>query len=235
MIALEALLLVWTVTSSPVPAQNTTSSQSRSYATVASRNRQVLEKMFKTQTGAVIAGCISIWASPRDGVTDEAIFESIDSLTPSAQRVVEIISESAKHTRAADTRYVSFGAAGAHGSNATMTFLEAYISRLEAPIAVQIWGTMFAFSRDLLAAATTPTTKAQLYPLLRCLTVLCRTVSTTSALEDRRLRRDLQDVYPKVLDAVVGNMSKFSEVYAKRGTDHLDESRFIERNVSERC
>ncbi|KAK1927398.1 Dopey, N-terminal-domain-containing protein [Papiliotrema laurentii] len=217
-IALEALLLVWTVTSSPVPAQNTTSSQSRSYATVASRNRQVLEKMFKTQTGAVIAGCISIWASPRDGVTDEAIFESIDSLTPSAQRVVEIISESAKHTRAADT------------SNATMTFLEAYISRLEAPIAVQIWGTMFAFSRDLLAAATTPTTKAQLYPLLRCLTVLCRTVSTTSALEDRRLRRDLQDVYPKVLDAVVGNMSKFSEVYAKRGTDHLDESRFIERN-----
>lgn len=93
-----------------------------------------------------------------------------------------------------------------------MAFLEAYISRLEAPIAVQIWGTMFSFAKDLLAGATTPIAKAQLYPLLRCLTVLSRIVITTSALEDRRLRRDLQDVYPKVLDAVASNISKVSDI-----------------------
>jgi hypothetical protein len=48
-----------------------------------------------------------------------------------------------------------------------MEFLEAYISRLEAPIAVQIWGTMFNFAREMLNAATTPSAKAQLYSLLR--------------------------------------------------------------------
>ena len=48
----------------------------------------------------------------------------------------------------------------------------------------------------------------------RCLTVLCKIVITTSALEDRRLRRELQDTYPKVLDAVVGNLSRIGEATA---------------------
>jgi hypothetical protein len=44
--------------------------------------------------------------------------------------------------------------------------------------------------------------------------VLCKIVITTSALEDRRLRRELQDTYPKVLDAVVGNLSRIGEASA---------------------
>ena len=91
-----------------------------------------------------------------------------------------------------------------------MGFLEVYVSRLEAPIAVQIWNTLFNFARDVLSASSS-TGKAQLYPVLRCVTVVCKTVSTTSALEDRRLRRDLQDVYQKLLDGVVSNASKSAE------------------------
>jgi len=48
-----------------------------------------------------------------------------------------------------------------------MAFLEAYVTRLEAPIAVQIWATMFGFAREMLSAATTSMAKAQLYPLSR--------------------------------------------------------------------
>lgn len=44
--------------------------------------------------------------------------------------------------------------------------------------------------------------------------MLCKIVITTSALEDRRLRRELQDTYPKVLDAVVGNLSRLGEASA---------------------
>ena len=93
---------------------------------------------------------------------------------------------------------------------AVMGFLEVYVSRLEAPIAVQIWNTLFNFARDILATSTS-SGKAQLYPVLRCVTVVCKTVSTTSALEDRRLRRDLQDVYLKLLDGVVSNATKSAE------------------------
>lgn len=91
-----------------------------------------------------------------------------------------------------------------------MRFLEVYVSRLEAPIAVQIWNTLFNFARDILSASSS-TGKTQLYPVLRCVTIVCKTVSTTSALEDRRLRRDLQDVYLKLLDGVVSNASKSAE------------------------
>lgn len=47
--------------------------------------------------------------------------------------------------------------------------------------------------------------------IVRCLTIICRTVATTSALEDRRLRRDVQDVYLKVLDGVVSSASRLGE------------------------
>jgi hypothetical protein len=50
---------------------------------------------------------------------------------------------------------------------AYLAFLETYISRLEAPIAVQVWNTLFGFARDLLSSASTPTAKAQVYPVLR--------------------------------------------------------------------
>lgn len=93
---------------------------------------------------------------------------------------------------------------------AILGFLEVYVSRLEAPIAVQIWNTLFAFAREV-HSSSNQTSKLQLFPVLRCVTIVCKTVSTTSALEDRRLRRDLQDVYLKLLDGVVSNAAKAAE------------------------
>lgn len=108
-----------------------------------------------------------------------------------------------------------------------MGFLEVYVSRLEAPIAVQIWNTLFNFARDVLSTSSS-TGKAQLYPVLRCVTIVCKTVSTTSALEDRRLRRDLQDVYLKLLDGVVTNANKSAESALWR-RDSPDPDRSVEK------
>lgn len=103
-----------------------------------------------------------------------------------------------------------------------MGFLEVYISRLEAPIALQVWNTLFAFARIIISASN-PATKAQLYPVLRCVTTLAKTVSSTSALEDRRLRRDLQDVYLKLLDGVVSNAGRSVDIIVwKRDSQRLD-------------
>jgi hypothetical protein len=64
--------------------------------------RGVLEKLFRTQTSTVIGSCIAVWAGSSRDVSDEAIFDCIDTLTPSAQRVVEIVSEGIKQGRASD-------------------------------------------------------------------------------------------------------------------------------------
>ncbi|KAK4687443.1 hypothetical protein P7C73_g2673, partial [Tremellales sp. Uapishka_1] len=140
-----------------------------------------------------------------EGLKDEAIFDCIDTLTPSAQRVVAILCEimSGKSSRSSSSE--------SRFDPSLLGFLEAYISRLEGPIAVQIWSTMYTFAKDNLNAAGIPAARSSMYPILRCLTILGKTVATTSALEDRRLRRDLQDTYSKVLDIVVTNASRIAE------------------------
>jgi hypothetical protein len=62
--------------------------------------------MCKTQMSGIIVGCIAMWAGDTKDVTDEAIFDCIDTLTPSAQKVVEIVSESVvpKQGRAAEAK-----------------------------------------------------------------------------------------------------------------------------------
>lgn len=90
-------------------------------------------------------------------------------------------------------------------------FLEAYVSQLEGPIAVQVWNALYAYAREVLSQSGSGASRAQLFPVLRILTVLGQIVSTTSALEDRRLRRDLQDTYVKILDAVLYGVAKGGE------------------------
>lgn len=72
----------------------------------------------------------------------------------------------------------------------------------------------------MLAQSNTPSARALLFPIFRCLTVLGKIVSTTSALEDRRLRRDLQETYVKLFDAVLSNLSKLADTATwERGVD----------------
>jgi hypothetical protein len=111
---------------------------------------------------------------------------------------------------------------------ALLSFLEVYISRLEAPIALQIWNTLFSFARSIMATSN-PSTKVQLYPVLRCVTALCKTVSSTSALEDRRLRRELQEVYLKLLDGVMSNAGRSAEIVVwKRDSPRVDSEKLEE-------
>lgn len=76
---------------------------------------------------------------------------------------------------------------------------------------MQVWTSQYAYARDTLAQSNSPTSRMLLFPLFRCLTVLGKIVSTTSALEDRRLRRDLQETYMKLFDAVLSNVAKLAD------------------------
>nr|XP_018264586.1 uncharacterized protein I303_02758 [Kwoniella dejecticola CBS 10117]OBR86744.1 hypothetical protein I303_02758 [Kwoniella dejecticola CBS 10117] len=202
--AVHALLVSWTITKTTVNSSSI-SSKALAYGTIRSRVSKVLEKIFKVQPFGLITSCIHVWATNSKEITDSAIFECVDTLTPSAQRLVEIVCDAAS------------GKSGRMSSEfrsdpAYLAFLEAYISRLEAPIAVQVWSTLFSFAKDLTGSVGSSAARVQLYLVLRCLTALALTVSKTSALEDRRLRRDVQDTYSKVLDLVVTNASKIAEI-----------------------
>lgn len=76
---------------------------------------------------------------------------------------------------------------------------------------MQVWNAQYGYARDILGQSNSPSARMLLFPVLRCLTMLGKIVSTTSALEDRRLRRDLQETYVKVLDAVLSNAVRLGD------------------------
>lgn len=68
-------------------------------SSIRSNVKQVLEKMFQTQISLVVSSCIAIWKESPKHISDDSIFDCIDTLTPSAQRVAEIASDSVKQSR----------------------------------------------------------------------------------------------------------------------------------------
>ena len=84
-------------------------------------------------------------------------------------------------------------------------FLEQYLRRLEGPLALQVWGRYLQLVKDLVGS--TREFKAPNFPALRsvalesqkiflhyfrCLGVLAEKVTQTTAVDDRRIRKELQ-------------------------------------------
>ncbi|BEI90230.1 uncharacterized protein CcaverHIS019_0303000 [Cutaneotrichosporon cavernicola] len=203
---MDCLLVTWTVSdereAQSGPPSATTASRIQIMSRTRTRARKALEKLFKAQPSELVASSVQVWAVQSSDIEDSAIFDCLDTLAPSAQKVVDLICE----------HMSGKGRGSIESSNPALpAFLEAYISRLEGPIAIQVWNAQYGYARDILGQSNSPSARMLLFPVLRCLTMLGQIVSTTSALEDRRLRRDLQETYVKVLDAVLSNASRLGD------------------------
>lgn len=64
------------------------------------------------------------------------------------------------------------------------------MARLEGPIAMQVWGRYMQLAKEI--ASSAKDFKIQSFFALRCLSVLAEKVTQTTAMEDRRIRKELQ-------------------------------------------
>lgn len=104
----------------------------------------------------------------------------------------------------------------------TFQFFETYLDRMDGPTAVAVWSVCLTFVREFLGTISTSRPfifyclryvsislhETKLYAdveisVIRCFTALSEKVSQTSALEDRRMRRDLQETFLRLVDASV--------------------------------
>jgi hypothetical protein len=69
-------------------------------------------------------------------------------------------------------------------------FLEQYIRRLEGPIAMQVWPRYMQLTKEIVSSVKDY--KIQSFDALRCLSALAEKVTQTAAMEDRRIRKELQ-------------------------------------------
>lgn len=94
---MDCLLVTWTVsddsqTQSQLPAA-TTASRIQIMSRTRTRARKALEKLFKSQPSEIIASAVQVWAAQSSDIDDLAIFDCLDTLAPSAQKVVDLICE----------------------------------------------------------------------------------------------------------------------------------------------
>ncbi|KAE9401014.1 hypothetical protein BT96DRAFT_956680 [Gymnopus androsaceus JB14] len=171
--------------------------------------RRVLEHIFRVQSAEVFESIVDCWN--RDmfeyRVSADASFELIDVLVSSAQNVVHMICESISLRLSPPSEKKK------QATNPDLTdvvlfkYLEQYLERLEGPLALQVWGRFLQLAKEI--AGSTRDFKPQTFPTLRrCATLLAEKITQTTAIEDRRIRKDLQDIFVKLLDSCVGYVGR---------------------------
>ncbi|KAI6031355.1 Dopey, N-terminal-domain-containing protein [Pisolithus microcarpus] len=204
--------LVWTAPSS---RRSEDGSLSVIYNRTRARCGRALEHLSRAHPNEVLESLVICWDrdltlySRDPKLAEDAAFELVDTLISSAHSAVHMICESI----VARTPGLPSGGRKYTNSNLSdgtlLKFLEEYLSRLEGPLALQVWGRFIQLAKDVISNVRE--FRAQTYLLLRCLCVLGDKVTQTTAMEDRRIKKDLQDVFSKLLDACVTFSGRSSE------------------------
>ncbi|KAG6817586.1 hypothetical protein H0H87_006963 [Tephrocybe sp. NHM501043] len=191
--------LLWT---DPATWSSRDESLSLVYNRTRIRCRRVLEHLFRTQAVEVFESVVDCWSRiPDSKIAPDAAFELVDVLVSSAQNAVHMICESISSRISGISEKSRKQALNPNLTDAVLfKFLERYLRRLEGPIAIQVWGRFLQLIKDIVGS--TRDFKAHNFAALSCLTVLAEKISQTTAMEDRRVRKELQDNFGKLLDSM---------------------------------
>ncbi|BGP38275.1 hypothetical protein JCM10449v2_002204 [Rhodotorula kratochvilovae] len=207
--AVDLLLGAWDVTSALDAGvdDDRSSSQAHFAVRVRVRARRALERIYKAVPGDVMEDLVGYWSRTCSGhdETEQRVFAMLQVLQPSPKAVVAALCEKLNPKNAAPKHKSPYSPA----EDVTFAFLEAYIERMEGPNAVQVWSAVLAFTRDVLSNQSS--NRSLVFPTLRVFTSLSEKISQTSALEDRRLRRDLQETFVRLADATIQIAGRASE------------------------
>ncbi|KAI0964349.1 hypothetical protein AcW1_001188 [Taiwanofungus camphoratus] len=200
---IRVLYAMWEALADPYQHSQTSEEESLSliYSKTRTRCRRVFEHLFRIHSTEVLESIVECWSRTSIPETSAA-FEIVDHLASSAQNVVHMICESiSSRTPGLSDRTKKQAATPNLTELMLFDFLEKYSKQLENPLALQVWGRFMQLTKDLVASLRE--FKVQAFSTLRCFTVLADKVSQTTATEDRRIRKELQETYSKLLDICV--------------------------------
>ncbi|KAH8923425.1 hypothetical protein BT69DRAFT_1350163 [Atractiella rhizophila] len=208
--AIELFFYSWQVSSALEESSPSPSASGDLQQTVASkikqRTRKVAERLYKVMPGDVLECAIEyslLGEEKTSPAKEKAVFSLIDHLTPSAQAMVGMLFDKLSLRLGMNTeKKIPPTLFTPQDAPTLFVFLERYLETLEGPIAVQVWNQCMVFCRSVLNLGAV-VGRPWSFPCLRCFTTLAERVARTSALEDRRIRRELQDVFVRLVDAVI--------------------------------
>ncbi|KDN44268.1 hypothetical protein K437DRAFT_257137 [Tilletiaria anomala UBC 951] len=190
------------------------------------RCRRALERLYRMRSADVVMALISSVQEPGPGKLRDldTLFEVLDALVPSEQIAVTYIcdalvnrleSPSDKGKRKPSYPHVL--------DDSLFALLEAYNSRLDGTRAAQVWPVLHVMAKDVTVQSSA--LGAAIYGVLRILGAVGAKLSEAKVFEDKRFRKDVQDIFLKVLDSsiLIAGRAPEASLFGRRAARDADE------------
>ncbi|KAF8753997.1 Dopey, N-terminal [Rhizoctonia solani] len=154
---------------------------SLTYGRARMRCRKVFERVFRVQSADVLDILVDCW-DKGEGSSDVGLFP---------------------HSMAKNGPGGPWSSS--NNGNATLSditlfrFMQEYLAKLEGPVVNQVWTRLMSLLKDI--TANVPAHRSQVFPALKCLIAAAEKQAMTTALDDRRTKKELQDTMAKLIDA----------------------------------
>ena len=197
---------------------------------VRNRTRFLLEQIFTVELLESVEVLISRWCSAEEDSEAAAVLSLLHVMQVSRPKnVVPAILDSLcsrnNPTVLADTR-ISSQTVDINAADAA-SFLSSYLSSVDDDAMDEVWPDCIAFLRDVLA---NPLPHRQILPhMLSIVLLLAEKLSNTNFGEQRKMRRDLGDIFQRLLSATFTSLP--SSYVAENAPDSLANGTTISRRV----
>ncbi|KAF8899262.1 Dopey, N-terminal-domain-containing protein [Infundibulicybe gibba] len=178
------------------------------------RCRRVIEHLFRVQSAEVLESLVDCWSrdsplGPSVVHDPDAAFELVDILIANAHNTVHLVCESISCRTSGSLEKSKKQVINPNLTDLVLfQFLEQYLTRLEGPLAFQVWPRFLHLVKEIIGPKEF---KQQNFPMLRCLTILAEKLTQNTVVEDRRVRKELQENFAKLLDTCVTHVGRSAD------------------------
>lgn len=202
----RVLLQIWKFTA--LSNEHMSSSQSAMYNHLSqrlkARVKKMIDKLYKHQPVDVVETMIEASMRRTYDMTEALLFSLLREITGVTEHITITLLLDSVRSRVPTMhpeRFKRSGLVADLSDVELLKFLDTYYAAIDGATAMQVWSDSISFFREFL---NNPTSNKHLFAfLLRGMVSLSDKLCQTSFVEDKKVRRDLQDILMKLIDASI--------------------------------
>ncbi|KAI8927393.1 Dopey, N-terminal-domain-containing protein [Entophlyctis helioformis] len=174
------------------------------------RVRRLLEAVYRLHPSHTIEALVEVWFAENEGLLDSdraiqhttsAMIDLIPGCTPriAIGTLLDSLKQRLPYLQSLASRDKSIKGQRPIPDTAIVLFIEHYVRHdINAATAVECWPAVLSFMREVCVQATN--VKYLFFPLLRLLYALIQTLNSSQALDDKRIRKDAEEMMQRLCD-----------------------------------
>ncbi|WFD42123.1 hypothetical protein MPSI1_000761 [Malassezia psittaci] len=212
---LQILIYVWVSSRGPEPSQVTLPS-------IFEQVTKSLDRIHHRHSSAVLEAALENWWNRTTGDSDhpaasyvhQNTISLLDYLTGSPQVLVSSLSDALSSRVALNSDNKKIGSKDLLSEMVIFQFLNLYLDQLSKESIVEVWPLLSLLSKNISNAHAA--NKALIFQTLRIMAIAGNKLASSQAYEERRTRRDFQDIYIRLCEQTISLYARTLDVSAAR-------------------